>query len=207
MTTLIFVGLAKGAQESGYTARVPDLPEVAAAGSNLAELLANAREAVLSALQRITDAGGEWPKAASLEAVTPAAGESPFLIDVAVDDQPVRVNISIGERLLKRIDQAAEARGMSRSGFIAEASKAALGDKGIGGDFEAVARRLQDEWSVLGRKITESMGPDSAFHRSMTEFDQKVTEGVRKAAENVSAAMSKRKGEAARSDSDPGAQI
>lgn len=209
MTTLIFVGLAQGSREAGYRARVPDLPGVTAEGADLALLLANARESVLKALQALTDQGGDWPAPTPLEAIPAQAGATPFLVDVAVDDQPVRVNISIGERLLKRIDQAAEARGMSRSGFIAEASKAALGEKGFGGDFESVARKLQDEWSVLGRKITDSLGPDSSFNRSMTDFDQRLTETIRKAAENVSSAMSRRKGEreAGKPEPDPAAQV
>ena len=209
MTTLIFVGLAQGARDTGYIAQVPDLPGVSAEGADLAQLLANAREAVLKALQTLTDQGGEWPTPTPLEAVTPHTGATPFLVDVAVDDQPVRVNISIGERLLKRIDQAAESRGMSRSGFIAEASKAALGEKGFGGDFENVARKLQDEWSVLGRKITENLGPDSNFNRSMIDFDQRLTETIRKAAENVSSAMTRRKGEreTGKPDPDPAAQV
>ena len=207
MNTLIFVGLAQGAQGTGYVAYVPDLPGVTAEGANLAELLARAREAVLEELQRRSDEGGEWPTPTPLEAVQASTGTTPFLVDVAVDDAPVRVNISIGERLLKRIDQAAEARGMSRSGFIAEASKAALGERGFTGDFESIARKLQDEVSGLGRKITESLGPESHFNRNMGEFDTRVSETLRKAADNFTAALNRRKGEAAKPEPDPAAQV
>ncbi len=70
---------------------------------------------------------------------------------------------------------------------------------------DAVARKLQDEWSVLGRKITDSLGPDSAFNRNMTEFDNKVTETIRKTADNISAAMARRKETEARSARDEAA--
>ena len=72
-------------------------------------------------------------------------------------------------------------------------------------DFDAVARKLQDEWSVLGRKITDSLGPDSAFNRNMTEFDNKVTETIRKTADNISAAMARRRETEARAARDEAA--
>ena len=212
MTTLVFVALAQGDQQAGYTASFPDLPDIAASGADMAELVTTAREAVLQELQRIADDGREWPKPTPIEDVTHKRGVIAFLVDITVEDTPVRVNISIGERLLKRIDQGAEARGMSRSGFIASAARTALGDRpaspGVT-DFDAVARKLQDEWSVLGRKITDSLGPDSAFNRNMTEFDNKVTETIRKTADNISAAMARRKeteARAAREEAAPTAE-
>ena len=64
---------------------------------------------------------------------------------------------------------------------------------------------MQDELKTLGRKISESMGPNSAFARRMSELDEQVYEGVRKAADSVSAAMSRRR-EASRAAADPGPQ-
>ena len=58
---------------------------------------------------------------------------------------------------------------------------------------------------MLGRKITDSLGPDSAFNRNMTEFDNKVTETIRKTADNISAAMARRKETEARSARDEAA--
>ncbi|MBP7702146.1 MAG: type II toxin-antitoxin system HicB family antitoxin [Phenylobacterium sp.] len=206
MTTLVFVALARTAPAGDYSANFPDLPGLAVEGADIAALVVAAREAVLKELQRLADDGHDWPKPTALEAVAAQAGVIPFLVDVAVEDTPVRVNISIGERLLKRIDQAAETRGMSRSGFIASAARTALGEKigsGTGADFDAIARKLQDEWSVLGRKITDSLGPDSTFNRSVNEFDAKLTETIRKTADNISAAMARRKEAEARKDEAP----
>ena len=115
-------------------------------------------------------------------------------IDVAVDDPPIRVNVSLGERLVQRLDAAADARGMTRSGFIAQSVRASLGETNRGaGDFDAMGRRLQDELTALGRRINESIGPDSPFTRRMNEFDGVVYEGVRRAADSVSAAMTRRR--------------
>ena len=196
MTTLVFVALARSAPAGGYSASFPDLPGLTVEGADIAALVVAARETVLKELPRLADDGHDWPKPTALEAVAAEAGVIPFLVDVSVEDTPVRVNISIGERLLKRIDQAAETRGMSRSGFIAASARTALGEKigaGAGADFDAIARKLQDEWSVLGRKITESLGPDSAFNRTVGDFDARVSETIRKTADSISAAMSRRR--------------
>jgi hypothetical protein len=121
-------------------------------------------------------------------------GDIAIPVDVSVDDPPIRVNVSLGERLVQRLDAAAEARGMTRSGFIAQAVRVSLGERGPGaGEFDAANRRLAEELSGLGRRINESIGPDSAFSRRMAELDDKVYEGVRRAADSVSAAMVRRR--------------
>ena len=128
----------------------------------------------------------------------------PIPIDVAVDDPPIRVNVSLGERLVARLDAAAEARGMTRSGFISQLVRASLGETASGTtDYDAMGRRMQDELSALGRKINESLGPDSPFIRRMNELDGFVYDGVRKAADSVSAAMARRRDAA--KPGDPGA--
>jgi ABC-type transporter Mla subunit MlaD len=82
---------------------------------------------------------------------------------------------------------------MTRSGFIAQAVRVSLGERGPGSDFDATARRLQDELETLGRKFNESIGPGSAFSRRMAELDDQVSDSVRKVADKVSAAMSRRR--------------
>ena len=125
MTALVFVAHARGDQLAGYTATLPDLPDVSVMAGDLPALVAAAREAVHARLERYTAEGLDWPKPTAAEALTPPPGAIALLVDVSVDDPPVRVNLSIGERLLKRIDDAAEARGMSRSGYVAQACRAA----------------------------------------------------------------------------------
>jgi predicted RNase H-like HicB family nuclease len=194
MSTILYVALATGDQTSGYQATFPDIAGGAAAGRDLAELLANARKVLTDHLDSLANAGETWPQPTPLERIEPSPGARAILVDIAVDDPPVRVNISLGERLLQRLDAASEARGMTRSGFIAQAVREKLGERERGGaDFDAAARRLQDELSALGRRINESLGPDSAFSRRVADLDDRVYDGVRKAADSVSAAMTRRR--------------
>jgi len=194
MSNIVFVALVTGDHVAGYQARFPDIADCTAAGRDLSELLVNARQALAACLDAIENAGEAWPKPTPIEQITVTPGALPIPVDVAVDDPPVRVNISLGERLLQRLDAAAETRGMTRSGFIAQSVRMSLGETSRpGGDFDAVGRRLQDELATLGRRINESIGPESAFTRRMNELDGVVYDGVRKAADTVSAAMARRR--------------
>ena len=194
MSTLHYVALINGRQEAGYRATFPDLPACTAEGSDVAELVVNARRAALDHLQALADAGEAWPAPTPMEQVAVTPGDIAVLIDVAVDDAPIRVNISLGERLVQRLDTAAEARGMTRSGFIAQAVRMSLGEQPRGvGDFGGVARSLQDDFTTLARRINEAIGPNSPFERRMADLDDRVYDGVRRAADSVSAAMSRRR--------------
>jgi predicted RNase H-like HicB family nuclease len=193
MTTIIYVALVSGGQAQGYQAHFHDLPDCAVSGGGLAELLNNARQALVERLEAFEEAGDVWPASTPIEQVPPQAGVMPIPIDVSVDDPPIRVNISLGERLVQRLDAAATAGGMTRSGFIAKAVRLSLGEGSKAqDDFDAVGRHLQDELNALGRRINDSIGPESAFTRRMNELDERLYEGVRKAADNVSAAMARK---------------
>jgi predicted RNase H-like HicB family nuclease len=192
MSTIIYVARVQS-EDQGYRATFPDLPGCEAVGRDLAELLVHARTAVIADLERIESQGDAWPPATPIERIVSEAGVMAIPIDVAVDDPPIRVNISLGERLVQRLDAAAEARGMTRSGFIAQSVRASLGDRArVGDDLGANAKRFQEELNTLGRRINDSIGPDSPFARRMNELDERVFDGVRKAADTVSAAMGRR---------------
>jgi predicted RNase H-like HicB family nuclease len=193
MSTILFVALATADDGGGYRATFPDLPDCTVQAPDLAQLLASARQALGERLQRTADAGDTWPQPTPIEKISLTPGVFPLLVDVTVEDTPVRVNISLGERLLQRLDAAAEAKGMTRSGYIAQAVRVSLGERGPAPDFEAATRRLQDELRTVVRKINDSLGPNSAFSRRMTEIDEQIHEGVRNAADSVSAAMARRR--------------
>ena len=201
MTTIVFPALAEPSTTGGYHATFPDLPGCTAEGVAMSDLLVKARARLTEKLKDLSDNGESWPEASSMEAMQPNTrpGAVLLLIDIEVDDPPMRVNISIGERLLKRIDAAAQKSGMTRSGFLAQAARVSLGEEaGKPGDrttfdFEAATRRMQDELATFGKKINESLGPDSAFSRGVADLDHRVYDRIQAAADKVSAAMAKRK--------------
>lgn len=193
MSTILFVALVTPDAGGGYRATFPDLPETTLQAPDLAQLLLSARQALAEHLQRTADAGDTWPQPTPIEKISLTPGVFPVLVDVTVEDTPVRVNISLGERLLQRLDAAAEAKGMTRSGYIAQAVRVSLGERGPAPEFEAATRRLQDELRTVVRKINDSLGPNSTFGRRMAEFDDQIYEGVRNAADSVSAAMARRR--------------
>jgi len=193
MSIVLFVALVRGAPASGYSAAFPDLPELEVSAGDLGELLVKCREALAERLEAIEGAGEAWPAATPIEDVVAPEGTLAIPVDVSVDDPPTRVNISLGERLLQRLDAAAEARGMTRSGFIAQSVRASLGETSRRpGAHDDTGRRLQDELAEIGRRLNESLGPDSAFSRRLSAMDDVVYEGVRKAADSLSAAMARK---------------
>jgi predicted RNase H-like HicB family nuclease len=192
MSTFHYVALVTGQQDAGYAATFPDIPDCTAHGRDVAELLVDARRALRDRLTALADAGDAWPKATPLEQVAAQPGVIVVLIDVPVDDPPIRVNISLGERLVQRLDAAAEARGMTRSGFIAQSVRMTLGEQPRN-DLEGAGRKLQDDVTTLARKINDAIGPNSPFERRMADLDDRFYDGVRRAADSVSAAMSRRR--------------
>jgi predicted RNase H-like HicB family nuclease len=208
MNTVIYPALVEGDRALGYKVTFPDLAGCTASGEGMGDLLVHAREAVGALLKALSDREQEWPEPTPIEQLGARPGGL-LMVDVQVEDAPVRVNLSIGERLLKRIDAAAQARSMTRSGFVAAAARAALGENGkstrTSPDFEAATRRLQEELSSLGRKLSDSLGPESAFSRHMAELDTKIYDTIQRTADNVSAAMAKRKRTTGSGAATPGA--
>ena len=92
----------------------------------MAVLVVEARRAAVDHLQALAEA---WPRATPLEQFIVEPAVIPVLVDVAVDDPPIRVNVSLGERLVQRLDAAVEAGGMTRSGFVAQSVGISLGEQ------------------------------------------------------------------------------
>ena len=109
-------------------------------------------------------------------------------VDVTVEDTPIRVTISIGERLLARIDAAAEAHAMTRSGYLAAAARRQMASGGSPLDAPA-SQKLFDEVAAAGRRIQETLGPDSPVGRTLAELDAIAVDGLRRMAGGLSGAV------------------
>jgi predicted RNase H-like HicB family nuclease len=126
-----YVALIDG-EAGAYGVTVPDLPGCTSGGSGTDEALRNAMEAVrLWAEDAIAD-GEELPASRSAEALRadPEIAEAmagsaalaivPLLLDAG---RPAKANLSIDAGLLAAIDEAAAARGLTRSAFLASAAR------------------------------------------------------------------------------------
>ena len=125
---MLFAVVIHKDEGSEYGVTVPDLAGCFSAGATVEEALANAEEAILCHLEGMLLDSEDWPKHQAIEAHKGDPGYANgtwalVSIDPAkVEGKAKRVNITIPERLLNRIDIAARAQGESRSGFLVHAA-------------------------------------------------------------------------------------
>ncbi len=112
---------------SDYGVSFPDLPGCVTAGATLDEARAFAEEALALHLAGMAEDGEAAPAPSSLEAVmADRVNRDAVAILVQVRGEPpkvIRVNITLPEDVLARIDAHAEQVGMNRSGFLVFAAK------------------------------------------------------------------------------------
>ena len=116
-----------------YGISFPDFPGVASGGRTLDEAIARGRETLAFHVAGLIEDDETVPAVRTLEelrADREVAREMRdmkrvCLVEVPVElpGKPVRVNISIEDRLLDAVDRAAKSRGQSRSAFLAEAAR------------------------------------------------------------------------------------
>jgi len=116
-----------------YGISFPDFQGCIAGGRSVDEALRRGRDALDFHVESMIEVGEALPTVrdiAEIRSDPEFAGDFADALVAVVDaDLPakaVRVNISIDERLLERIDRAAEATGETRSGFIAAAARERL---------------------------------------------------------------------------------
>jgi predicted RNase H-like HicB family nuclease len=111
---------------------VLDLPGTFSAGDTLEEALSNAREAIEVTLEVLSDAGKTIPQPRGIGAILVDASLRETMMGAAIiqlDQAParpqraIRIAVSIEESLLQNLDRAAQRRGYTRSGFLAEAAR------------------------------------------------------------------------------------
>lgn len=126
------VALVHG-KPGAYGISFPDFPGCIAGGGTVDEALRRGRDALDFHVEGMTEVGEILPKIRDIAEIKadPEYAEDfvdalVAVVDAEVPARAVRVNISIDERLLDRIDRAAQATGETRSGFIAAAARERL---------------------------------------------------------------------------------
>ena len=117
--------IERGDDTHAFGVVVPDLPGCFSAGDTLEEAFDMAKEAVEGWLEVCLDDGAEIPKPSSHEAISNLSDYQGWILGtVDVDmsklsDKAERVNITLPQRVLRRLDALANKAGDTRSGYIA----------------------------------------------------------------------------------------
>ena len=128
-----YAALIRKETSSDFGVEFPDFPGCVAAGNTLDEALAQAEYALEFHVEGVVAEGQTIPAPSPLEQVLESAdahGTAVFLVPHRpTKGRAVRVNITLDEFLLKRIDAEAAQQGMSRSAFLAAAARARIPDE------------------------------------------------------------------------------
>jgi predicted RNase H-like HicB family nuclease len=126
-----YVALLDG-KSGAYGVVVPDLPGCTAMGRTLNEAMRNAVAAVTAWAEDARADHERLPQPRTAEAVRAdpdvaaalAEGAAIMIVPLILDSgRPTKANLSLDAGLLQAIDEAAAARGLTRSAFIASAAR------------------------------------------------------------------------------------
>jgi predicted RNase H-like HicB family nuclease len=131
MADQVYAVLHKGNTDYGIS--FPDFPGCISGGRTPEEALVRGRETLAFHVAGMVEDGLPLPRLRTLDELRadPDLREDfedavVALVPVELPSKPTRINISIDERLLERIDDAARAAGETRSAFLARAAKERL---------------------------------------------------------------------------------
>lgn len=109
--------------EHGFGVFFPDIPGCVSAGASLFEAMKNGEQALAAHIELLAREGEEIPEASSEVAVDDDIDvASYFLAHVELPGRTVRLNITMDEGLVARIDRVAR----NRSAFLSEAARERL---------------------------------------------------------------------------------
>ncbi|MFA7413258.1 MAG: type II toxin-antitoxin system HicB family antitoxin [Rhizobium sp.] len=121
-----YIGLIHKDVDSDFGVSFPDFPGVVTAGTDLDDARRMAGEALALHVEGMIEDGEAVPEPSSLESImsNPENRDAvAVLIPLkSVARKAVRLNITLPEDILREIDAYAEAHGLTRSGFLAQAA-------------------------------------------------------------------------------------
>lgn len=115
-----------------YGVTVPDLAGCFSAGDSVEDALESVKEAVELHLEGLLEEGEEMPSLAPIsqhQANPDYAGGVWAVVDVdtsAFEGEAEQIDVTLPKLLIKRIDDYARAKHLTRSVFLAEAARAAM---------------------------------------------------------------------------------
>lgn len=133
-----YIALVDG-KPGAYGVVIPDLPGCTSGGASMDDALRQATEAVRLWAEDARADGEPLPTPRSLEALRKdrevaralVGGAAFAVVPVILDSgRPAKANLSLDAGLLAAIDEAAEARGLTRSAFVASAAREKITSEG-----------------------------------------------------------------------------
>jgi predicted RNase H-like HicB family nuclease len=125
-----YIGLIHKQADSDYGVSFPDFPGVATAGTSMDDARAMAEEALALHVEGLVEDREALPEPSSLDAVMadPENKDGVAILVAVKTDAPkcIRVNITLPEDILEKIDRLADRQGLTRSAFLARAAKREL---------------------------------------------------------------------------------
>jgi len=126
------IALEPGTDTTAWGVAVPDVPGCFSVANTMEEAMENARMVIEQHVEVLIEDGAPIPLPRSLahwQADPDYAGWVWAVVDVPVEKYlgpAEKINITVPRLVLARIDEYAKSQGMSRSGFLVEAARAAM---------------------------------------------------------------------------------
>jgi predicted RNase H-like HicB family nuclease len=126
-----YIGVVHKDPKSDFGVSFPDFPGCATAGSTIDEAKDMAHDALSLHIRGMLEDGENIHAPSKLEDIMddPDYADAVAILVVSVSDtrpRSVRVNITVPEDMLRKIDNAAKKKGMSRSSFLVHAAENAI---------------------------------------------------------------------------------
>lgn len=125
-----YIGIIHKDDDSDFGISFPDFPGCVSAGESLAQLAAMGQEALSGHIALMVDEGMTIPAPTAMDVIMQDANNragTPVMIPAPdLPAKAVRVNITLPQDALAKIDAYAEANGFTRSGFLLTAARRAL---------------------------------------------------------------------------------
>jgi len=116
-------------RDSDYGVSFPDFPGCITAGKTLDEASRLAPKALALHIRGMIEDGDAVPEPSKVDDIAKDAakhGAIAFMVSVDPPDATVRINITARESQIEKIDELAEAAGLTRSGYMV---RAAIGEE------------------------------------------------------------------------------
>lgn len=129
MTTRWYPAIVERGDTPGFSVFFPDLPGCVSAGDDLQDAANGAAEALELHIRGMIEDDEVLPDPSPIDRLTvdPEVQEAARVwVPVELPGKAIRVNISMDEGLISRIDRAASRLGMTRSGLLAFGARKVL---------------------------------------------------------------------------------